>query len=185
VYLNRNKTNLKMLNKNISYNLALNRPVKPQNHEEFGYWLAGLIDVFTPLQRKRGKGKTGPASKEARADGHINKKDGRLVIDCHRRDLGVAYYITKVIGSGSIYKYKKVSACRYCSIKQSQIRLSHLLLNKLCLPRKIVQLKERFGHGVGSKLCQTNDSPVSTQNHWFTGFVQGDGSFIIRIRKPF
>jgi hypothetical protein len=38
-----------MLNKNISYNLALNRPVKPQNHEEFGYWLAGLIDVFTPL----------------------------------------------------------------------------------------------------------------------------------------
>jgi hypothetical protein len=34
-----------MLNKSISYNLVLNKHVKPQNSEEFGYWLAGLIDA--------------------------------------------------------------------------------------------------------------------------------------------
>ena len=31
--------------KDIYYNLVLNKHVKPKNSEEFGYWLAGLIDA--------------------------------------------------------------------------------------------------------------------------------------------
>jgi hypothetical protein len=61
--------------------------------------------------------------------------------------------------------------------------LSNVLLNKLRLPRKMIQFNERLAPRVGSELCQTNQSPVSTQNNWFAGFVQGDRSFQIRIRK--
>ena len=59
--------------KNINYNLVLNKHVKPQNAEEFGYWLAGLID----------------------ADGHFTKSGGYLQISFHNRDLSVAYFIKK------------------------------------------------------------------------------------------
>ena len=61
--------------------------------------------------------------------------------------------------------------------------LSQLILNKHRLPRKINQFNERLAPRVGSELCKTNESPVSIDNHWFAGFVQGDGSFQIRIRK--
>ena len=149
------------MKKNINYDLVLNKHVKPRNREEFGYWLAGLID----------------------ADGHLKKADGNLDINFHNRDESVAYYIKKVIENGRIYQYKKALAYRYHSTNQSQILLSKLILNKLRLPRKINQFNERLAPRVGSEPCQTNESPVSIDNHWFAGFVQGDGSFQIRIRK--
>lgn len=37
--------------KNVSYNLVLNKHVKPQNSEEFGYWLAGLIDADGSIKK--------------------------------------------------------------------------------------------------------------------------------------
>lgn len=147
--------------KNINYNLVLNKHVKPQNAEEFGYWLAGLID----------------------ADGHFTQCGGYLQISFHNRDLNVAYFIKKIIGFGYIYQYKKVNACRYNCPKEGQIFLSNVLLDKLKLPRKIKQFNERLVPHVGSKLCQTNQNTISTKNYWFAGFVQGDGSFQIRIRK--
>lgn len=149
--------------KNINYNLVLNKHVKPQSSEEFGNWLAGLID----------------------ADGHIAKKNGDLIINGHSRDLSITYYIKKVVGYGGIYKYKKIKGCRYsCTNKQSLKILSNALLNKLRLPRKINKFNERLAPRVGSELCKTNQGPVSITNHWFAGFVQGDGSFQIRIKKP-
>lgn len=149
--------------KNINYNLVLNKHVKPHNPEEFGFFLAGLVD----------------------ADGHIAIKNGDLTINGHSRDLSIAHYIKKLIGSGGIYKYKKIKGCRYsCTNKQSLLLLANLLLNKLRLPRKINQFNQRLAPRVGSELCQTNQSPVNMDNHWFAGFVQGDGSFQIRIRKP-
>ena len=148
--------------KNINYNLVLNKQVKPQNSEEFGYWLAGLID----------------------ADGHIAKK-GDLQITFNSRDLCAAVYIKKITDFGRLYKFKRVQAYDYrCTNKQGLKMLSQLILNKLKLPRRIDQFNSRLAPRVGSELCQTNQSPVSIANHWFAGFVQGDGSFQIRIKKP-
>ena len=140
----------------------LNKHVKPQNSEEFGYWLAGLID----------------------ADGSI-KKYGHLQITFNSKDLCVGKYIKKVIGQrGYLYKFKKVRAYDYrCGDKQSLKMLSYLIVNKLRLPKKINYFNERLAPRVGSELCQINKSPVSTENHWLAGFIQGDGSFQIRIRK--
>lgn len=150
------------MKRNISYNLVLNKHVKPQNSEDFGYWLAGLID----------------------ADGHIAKK-GDLQITFNSRDLCAAVYIKKVIGFGGLYEFKRVQAYDYrCTNKQGLNVISKLILSKLKLPSKINQFNERLAPRLGYfKICQTNESPVSIDNHWFAGFVQGDGSFQIRIRQ--
>jgi hypothetical protein len=97
----------------------------------------------------------------------------------------VAVYIKKVINcGGNIYKFKKVQAYDYrLSNKQGLKVISKLILNKLKLPSKINQFNERLVLRVHSEICQTNQNPVSITNHWFAGFVQGDGSFTIRIRK--
>lgn len=148
--------------KNINYNLVLNKHVKPQNSEEFGYWFAGLID----------------------ADGHITRNDGYVKKTFHSRDSSVAHYIKKVIRFGRLYRFKKVQAYDYlCTNKQGLNVISKLVLNNLKLPRKVTQFNERLAPRVGSALCQINQSPVCINNHWFAGFVQGDGSFQIRIRK--
>lgn len=95
-----------------------------------------------------------------------------------------AVYIKKVTGFGRLYQFKRVQAYDYrCTNKQGLKMLSQLILNKLKLPRRVIQFNERLAPRVGSELCQTNQSPVSIDNHWFAGFFEGDGSFQIRIRK--
>lgn len=143
----------------INYNLNLNKHVKPQNKIEFGYFLAGLVD----------------------ADGHI-AKHGHLQISFHMRDFSVALYIHKLIKHGYIYKHKKVKACCYICSKHAGIEeIYKLLVHKLRLPGKIDQFNTRLVARIkknwsGYGLCWNN--------HWFAGFVQGDGSFQIKIRKP-
>lgn len=152
------------MEKIFSYNLVLNKHVKPRNSEEFGYWLAGLID----------------------ADGHINPR-GHLSIEGHIRDLSVMYYIKKILASGSIYKHKKVNACRYtCASKQSLRLCSNLLFNKLRLPGRIDQFNTRLVPRVRPEYNEHAVIPdaICLNNHWFAGFTQGDGSFQVRIRKP-
>nr|YP_010216405.1 hypothetical protein LK039_mgp35 [Ulva intestinalis]UBR43426.1 hypothetical protein [Ulva intestinalis] len=147
--------------KKITYNLVLNRHVKPNNLEQLGYFLAGLID----------------------ADGHIAVTGQSITINTHSRDLCVAYYIKTVVG-GSIYKYKKVNACRYtCTKKHGLTNLSKLILNKLRLSQKVNQFNSRLSPGLNLKVCIPSVTDIQ-RNHWFAGFVQGDGSFQIKIRKP-
>jgi Homing endonuclease len=54
------------------------KALKPQTKEEFGYFLAGLID----------------------SDGHI-RKNGSVVIAFNVKEVSVAYYLKKIIGSGA------------------------------------------------------------------------------------
>jgi hypothetical protein len=156
VYLNKIK---KAMTLQINHDLVENKHVKPQNLEQFGYFLAGLID----------------------ADGHISKR-GYLEICFHSRDLRIACYIKKILG-GNIYKYKKVNACRYyCTSKQNLLFLSQLILNKLCLPSKVIQFNTRL-RPRASLSAISMPMKVNDRTFWFAGFVQGDGSFQIKLRK--
>nr|ATP01460.1 hypothetical protein [Ulva flexuosa] len=147
--------------KSITYNLVLNKHIKPMNSEQLGYFLAGLID----------------------ADGHIAVTGQSITINTHSRDLCVAYYIKQAV-SGNIYKYKKVNACRYtCTKNRGLAGLSKLILNKLRLPQKINQFNSRLASRLNLKLCTPSVTGIE-QNHWLAGFVQGDGSFQIKIRMP-
>jgi hypothetical protein len=110
-------------------------------------------------------------------------KRGYCEINFHSRDLRIAYYIKKVIG-GNIYKYKKVNGCRYyCTNKQDLTFISNLILNKLRLVDKITQFNTRLAARVNSEFSKISTRAISMHNFWFAGFVQGDGSFQIKIRK--
>jgi len=142
----------------INYDLKLNRHFKPQNKTAFGHFLAGLID----------------------ADGHINKQGG-IEISFNARDLSVALYIQRLLG-GNLYKYKKVNAYAYSLRGKANLGLAHnLILNKLRYPDKLHQFNTRLAPGIIGDLSGYG---VGFDNHWFAGFVQGDGSFQIKIRKP-
>ena len=161
-----------------TYDLTYNRHIKPQNELQLGYFLAGLID----------------------ADGHISLQR-YITINAHIRDLSVVHYLKVVLHGGGIYKYKKVQGCVYWTNIKSLVRLAHLISNKLKLPKKIESFNKAIAPYAKCGLCflpplpdrsqrqgeqkqKSSDTGVSLTNHWFAGFVQGDGCFLIRIRKP-
>lgn len=133
---------------------------KPKNLEEFGYYLAGLLD----------------------ADGYISK-ESYISITFHERELSVAYYIKKVIDDGSITKNKNSRSYRYrCCRKKTVTKIGHLILNKLRSPTRITQFNERLAPKINSQPTKPDTSPLKG-SHWLAGFIQGDGSFQIEINK--
>jgi LAGLIDADG endonuclease/LAGLIDADG-like domain len=132
---------------------------KPQNSEELGYFLAGLID----------------------ADGHINKKE--LAITFHTNDLSVAYNLKKVIGYGSIRKLKNTRAYNFeIYSKKGLSQVVELINNKLRLPLRINQFNTHLVPKIGCKATK-QDLSCLLNNHWLAGFIQGNGSFQIKLLK--
>jgi LAGLIDADG endonuclease len=132
---------------------------KPQSVEQLGYFLAGLID----------------------ADGHINKKE--LAITFHEQDVSVAHYLKKVIGYGSIRKLKNKRAYNFeIYSKQGLSHVAKLIENKLRLPLRIGQFNVNLVPKLMLKPTKQDSSCLLT-NHWLAGFIQGDGSFQIKLLK--
>lgn len=144
-----------MTSSNLFGNCEL-KALKPQNQEEFGYFLAGLID----------------------ADGHI-KKNGSVVIAFHLKEISVAYYLKNVIGFGSIYKVKNRRAATYeCMNKAGLTKVASYIRNKLKHAAKITQFNERL---VKRLNCEKTVYTLSDlrKNHWLAGFLQGDGCLVL------
>ena len=95
--------NVKPISKHIPKHL------KPINKDQFGHYLAGLID----------------------GDGHFSSKQ-QLVIVFNILDISLAYYIKEKIGFGSIRKVKDKNAYLYIiSNKEGIIRTINLINGKL------------------------------------------------------
>lgn len=133
---------------------------KPLSDEEYGYFLAGLIE----------------------ADGCFG--DHRLEIVFFEKDLPLAYYIKKRLGYGSIYKTKDKRAYKYCLRHSAGLkRVLSLVNGKFVTSNKIDQLKR---HGYGLKYNAVLLPPADfdlRQNHFLAGFTDGDGTFGILIAK--
>lgn len=136
------------------------RAHKPQTKEEFGYFLAGLID----------------------GDGHINKL-GYIIIVFAASNISVAYYIKKIIDHGSIKMITKKQAYTYvCSHSLGITKIRHLICNKLIIPEKIKQFNSRPPkRTLNRELMSKEINEVSAHSHWLAGFIQADGSFQIKI----
>nr|YP_636268.1 putative site-specific DNA endonuclease [Tupiella akineta]AAV80690.1 putative site-specific DNA endonuclease [Tupiella akineta] len=140
------------------------KTLKPQTREEFGYFLAGLID----------------------SDGHISKP-GYVQIDFNVNEINVAYYIKSMIGYGKVTQEEKRFSVRYrCTPIQGLSIISDLIRDKLKHLDKINQFNTRLV----PKLClettlKLNCNPTVykdnnlLENHWLAGFIQGDGSLLI------
>jgi LAGLIDADG endonuclease len=153
-------------NKNIAtISIVAPKACKPRSVEEFGYFLAGLID----------------------SDGSIDQQ-GYVRIAFHINEISIAYYVKKIIGYGTVRKEKKSFVARYrCTDRAGLIIIADFIRNKLKHDIKIEQFNKRLVSRL--KLTQhacdvTTYTPSNLfQNHWLAGFIQGDGSLAINLYK--
>jgi len=96
------------------------KQIKPINNEDFGYYLAGLID----------------------GDGHFSNQK-QLVIVFHNLDVSLAYYIKKRLGYGSVKKIKNKNAVIFViSSKKGLEVIFKLIRGKLRHINKIIQVNK-------------------------------------------
>ncbi len=133
---------------------------KRETDEEFGYYLAGLIE----------------------GDGYFG--DRRFEIAFHMDDISSAYYIKKRIGYGSVLFLKNKNSVRYVlRHKAGLFKVLTLVNGKFLGQHKIDQL---IFHNY-SKIFNISILPKANfnivDNHWLAGFADADGSFGIFISK--
>lgn len=149
-------------------NIHNSKHLKPLNDNQFGYYLAGLID----------------------GDGYFSSKQ-QLVIVFSSSDISLAYYLKLRIGFGQIRKVKNKNAYLYIiSNKDGLIKVINLINCKLRTLNKYNQvinnilnhsLYKDFKEKIEFNLNCNNDF----YNHWLAGFSDADASFQIKIvNKP-
>lgn len=133
---------------------------RPDNDEEFGYYLAGLVE----------------------GDGYIGNH--RFEIAFHKNDTFLAYYIKKRIGYGSVLNLNGKNAVRYVLRHSEGLkRVIYLTNGKFVNNAKIKQL---LNNNYDSKFNITILPPTTfdiTTNYWLSGFADADGSFVIHLPK--
>lgn len=133
---------------------------KPKTDENFGFYLAGLIE----------------------GDGYFG--DHRFEIAFNEVDTFLAYFIKKQIGYGSVLKLKNKNSVRYVLRHSEGLkRVLYLVNGKFLTNNKINQLLK---HKYDLKFNTTILPPAKFNlfsNHWLAGFSDADGSFVIAITK--
>ena len=146
--------------KNISIHVPTH--LKPLNNEQFGHYLAGLID----------------------GDGHFSSKQ-QLVIVFSSPDVKLAYYIKKVIGFGNVKKVKDKNAYLYIiSNKEGIIKTINLINGKLRTLNKFNQVLNNilaYPSYAKENLVFKMNSSDDLYNHWIAGFSDADASFQVKI----
>ena len=134
---------------------------KPLNDEQFGHYLAGLID----------------------GDGHFSKTP-QLVIAFNELDASLAYFIKSRLGYGNIYKVKNKKAIILVVGKRAGIfKVLELINGKIRSQQKLDQIK----NNILSNLYFNNfinfiiNSNLDLNNHWLAGFSDADASFQIKL----
>jgi hypothetical protein len=130
------------------------------NDEEFGYFLAGLIE----------------------GDGWFGNKEIHIIFS--EGDISLAYLIKKRIGFGNIYKIKDKKAVRYiCKHKTGMFIIISLINGKLVSKFKYAQMiKHNYITYYNFDILPPTNI-VSLDNYWLAGFAQADGCFHISTTK--
>lgn len=138
--------------------------LKPLNDDQFGHYLAGLID----------------------GDGHFSSKQ-QLVIVFHSLDASLAYYIKERLGFGSVKKVKDKNAfLLVIAARKGVEKVINLINGKIRTENKFYQITNNIlthnnyidlGKTLNFKLNLNQD----LQNHWLAGFSDADASFQIKV----
>jgi len=145
--------------------VSVNKPrlIRPKNNEDFGYYLAGLID----------------------GDGHFSDIN-QLIIVFHLRDVSLAYYIKKRLGYGTVRKVKNKNAVILVISSKKGLNIVFNLINgKLKHINKINQVnqiltKDQFKE-IRNNLNFSRIYDQNLNNYWLSGFADADASFQIKI----
>lgn len=138
--------------------------LKPENDDQFGHYLAGLID----------------------GEGNFSSRQ-QLVIAFHSLDVSLAYYIKKRLGYGSVKKVKNKNAIILVVAAREGIKkVINLINGKIRTENKFNQITNNilnhdnyveFNKKIGLNLNLSNNF----NNHWLAGFSDADASFKIEI----
>lgn len=153
-----NNENIKLISNHVPTHL------KPLNDEQFGHYLAGLIDSI----------------------GHFNIQQ-QLVICFNLNNIQLAYYIKKYIKYGSIYKIKnKDNTYNYnyiLSNNEGILRVIHLINGKLRTYSKYTQVINYILNNDKYNIQFNNNTTNNIlENHWLAGFTEVNGNFIFNIQ---
>lgn len=138
--------------------------LKPLNDEQFGHYLAGLID----------------------GDGHFSTKQ-QLVIVFSSSDVSLAYYIKKRLVFGHVKKVKDKNAyILVISNKEGLIKVINLINGKLRTDSKFNQvINNILSHSSYVNLKENTlfkaNSTKDLKNLWLAGFSDADASFQIKV----
>lgn len=144
-------------------NISVHVPthLKPNNEDQFGHYLAGLID----------------------GDGHFSKIP-QLVIVFSELDASLAYYLKGCVGYGNVYKVKnKKAVILVIANRLGLLKILNLINGKIRDQNKWDQVKKNvlstnyFKDFLLSPLNISSD----LNNHWLSGFTDADGSFQIKL----
>lgn len=129
-------------------------------HNEFGYFLAGLIE----------------------GDGWFGYKQLHIIFA--KEDRSLAYYVKKRIGHGNVYNIKDKQAVRYIckTIKGLSIILS-LINGKLVSNYKYDQLIKHNYSAIYDIAVLPPLKSLCLDNYWLAGFTQADGCFHVSVVK--
>nr|WCF76714.1 LAGLIDADG homing endonuclease [Porodaedalea mongolica] len=166
---NKTLTNIKKVSIHVPTHL------RPVNAQDFGHYLAGLIDgkgSFTLNQKGR--------------------KNLQLVIGFNELDASLAYYIKGQLGYGSVYKNKK-EIILVVNNAQGLAKVIDLINGKLRSISKLDQIKNNILSYSFNPLTEAelkemdyltqfklNDKP-DLNNHWLSGFADATAVFQIKI----
>ena len=128
------------------------------NDEEFGYFLAGLIE----------------------GDGWFGKNQLHIIFS--ETDISLAYFIKKRIGYGNVYKTKDKKVVRYiCKNKVGLLIILSLINGKLVSNYKYDQLiKHNYSEDFNINILPALNY-LSLDNPWLAGFTQAGGCFFINV----
>lgn len=138
--------------------------LKPLNDDQFGHYLAGLID----------------------GDGHFSTKQ-QLVIVFHSLDVSLAYFIKGKLGYGKIRKVKAKNVyILVIASKKGLERVIKLINGKIRTENKLNQIQknilnhENFMDLKSSVVFKLNLDKC-LKNHWLVGFSDADASFQVKV----
>ena len=144
--------------------LHVPKHLKPITDEQFGHYLAGLID----------------------GDGHFSSKQ-QLVIVFYSLDVSLAYFIKERLGFGNVKKVKNKNAyLLVISSKKGLEKVINLINGKIRTENKFNQITNNIlNHDsfldLKEKISFKLNVSTNLKNHWLAGFSDADASFQIKI----
>jgi len=129
-------------------------PINKFNNDQFGYWLAGLIDGSLLVSKAE----------------YVSCE-----ITLHESEIEALYYIKSKLLLGSVSKRSNAKAYRWrLHNKLGMIKLINIINGKLIHPKKHEQLI-KVCKVLGIEPILTHD--ISIDNAWLTGLIDAEGSF--------
>lgn len=147
-----------------SISVHVPKHLKPVSDDQFGHYLAGLID----------------------GDGHFSSKQ-QLVIVFHSLDASLAFYIKERLGYGSVKKVKDKNAfLLVIAAKKGLEKVINLINGKIRTENKYNQIINNIlNHDnyteFRKKISLKLNSDKDLKNHWLAGFSDADASFQVKV----